>query len=371
MELWVKITAYACTDGGYTGRSLSLVSRTMHSIIKPVRYNSVALIGNRKLLAFSEQLAAMRAAPLVRHLFIADIDPFTNSCALDDLEGDMYDDERWEEVYRRKEDRVRQLNWALHKVLTSSAPYLYTLSVHGWSFDPTLDLPVFPHLNDLTLLAAPQTWAAEAHACLPSLRRLHILSAHTSPQFWLSLADSAPHLTHLKLTNVSQDSHLGGSLRALLDVKSSGSSDDPIPPRRDEQALAAASRLSALEFVYVHPATYRSSGRRGTGSLIHSHMMYELISIAEAAEHGDCVGHFVFTPHLTYYTVDNAHKDWLDTAEGSSRSWPEAVGSPKNPRPASLRRQWAKEGPSAPCTRTATANKSSRGGSVGVATIWS
>ncbi|TBU63281.1 hypothetical protein BD310DRAFT_809396, partial [Dichomitus squalens] len=41
LELLENIFSYACTDGGHTGRSLSLVSRYFLDVVRPIRYGSV------------------------------------------------------------------------------------------------------------------------------------------------------------------------------------------------------------------------------------------------------------------------------------------------------------------------------------------
>ncbi|KAG7444345.1 uncharacterized protein BT62DRAFT_1077693, partial [Guyanagaster necrorhizus] len=40
-EIWLEIFKLACTDGGSTGRSLSLVSRVFYDLAKETRFHSV------------------------------------------------------------------------------------------------------------------------------------------------------------------------------------------------------------------------------------------------------------------------------------------------------------------------------------------
>ena len=53
-EIWGDIYALACVDDGRTGRALSLVSRFIHETSKPYKLQSIAVIGERQLLAFAD-----------------------------------------------------------------------------------------------------------------------------------------------------------------------------------------------------------------------------------------------------------------------------------------------------------------------------
>ncbi|KZP14826.1 hypothetical protein FIBSPDRAFT_751358 [Athelia psychrophila] len=70
---WTKIFSHACTDSGLTGCSLALVSRFFHAASGPVKLQSVALSGPRRILAFESML---RAAPAhlhrVRFIYLSD-----------------------------------------------------------------------------------------------------------------------------------------------------------------------------------------------------------------------------------------------------------------------------------------------------------
>ncbi|TFK69322.1 hypothetical protein BDN72DRAFT_768069, partial [Pluteus cervinus] len=41
VEVWSRIFQLSCTDDGYTGHSLSQVSRTFHVVSAPYRFQSV------------------------------------------------------------------------------------------------------------------------------------------------------------------------------------------------------------------------------------------------------------------------------------------------------------------------------------------
>ena len=54
VEIWGEIYAFACTDGGRTGRALSLVSRFINETSKPYKLQSISVIGKRQLDAFAD-----------------------------------------------------------------------------------------------------------------------------------------------------------------------------------------------------------------------------------------------------------------------------------------------------------------------------
>ncbi|KAF8204331.1 hypothetical protein K438DRAFT_1580328 [Mycena galopus ATCC 62051] len=52
-EICAYIFDFACRDSGYTGRSLSLVSRYFHQTSELARYTSIALVGHAQILVFA------------------------------------------------------------------------------------------------------------------------------------------------------------------------------------------------------------------------------------------------------------------------------------------------------------------------------
>ncbi|KAF8959605.1 hypothetical protein BDZ97DRAFT_1922780 [Flammula alnicola] len=51
-EIWTQIIAFACTDSGFTGRSISLVSRSFRTASRPFKYQSIALTRSKYIRAF-------------------------------------------------------------------------------------------------------------------------------------------------------------------------------------------------------------------------------------------------------------------------------------------------------------------------------
>lgn len=76
-ELWEIIFILSCTDNGFTGRSLSLVSRFFNNASKPYKYHSIALCGIAEILSFSNLIKILPYERLqVHHLLLTDEYPF-------------------------------------------------------------------------------------------------------------------------------------------------------------------------------------------------------------------------------------------------------------------------------------------------------
>ncbi|KZP05551.1 hypothetical protein FIBSPDRAFT_702196, partial [Athelia psychrophila] len=72
-EIWTKIFSHACTDSGLTGCSLALVSRFFRAASEPVKLQSIALSGPRRIIDFESTLCAIPAhLRRVRYLFLSD-----------------------------------------------------------------------------------------------------------------------------------------------------------------------------------------------------------------------------------------------------------------------------------------------------------
>ena len=70
-EIWHEIFALACTDGGLTGRSLSLVSKHFHDISGPLKYQSVAITRWGQLIAFSQTFSQLPTIQKrIKYLFV-------------------------------------------------------------------------------------------------------------------------------------------------------------------------------------------------------------------------------------------------------------------------------------------------------------
>src|SRR6266446_2818496 len=69
-EIWRDILWLACTDTGFTGRSISLTSRFFHELSKHVKFRSVALRGVVQIIDFLNVIERT-PYPQVENLFIS------------------------------------------------------------------------------------------------------------------------------------------------------------------------------------------------------------------------------------------------------------------------------------------------------------
>ena len=76
VEVLEQIFAYACTDGGQTGYSLSLVSKYCYVVVRPLLLHNVALLSLKQIESFNAYLSReQRLSPHSRvyHLFVSTI----------------------------------------------------------------------------------------------------------------------------------------------------------------------------------------------------------------------------------------------------------------------------------------------------------
>lgn len=242
VEILHHIFLLTCSDGGRTGASLSLVSRSYRNIARPVRYNSVALISYTNIGTFLEcyktdrailkthQQDLAAAAPAVRHLF---------------LTADASDIER---VNRPGGSGVLQT--ILHDLFQLVGSNLVTLSYtcHA-QLEALLADCAFPRLEELTFLRnVPLPYRFSAiipipaypqlpHSSLSSLRKLHIILItvldHAVPVILAHWAHAAPNVSHLRVSNLRGG--MGGIewLRDMIGRTDMSSSTDNRTPFAD------------------------------------------------------------------------------------------------------------------------------------------
>ena len=317
-ELWVKIAALACTDGGYTGRSLSLVSRTMRDTVKFVRLYSVSLVGEDHLLAFSLLLSGLEPSPLIRHLFI-------------ELGTDDH------APYAPTLERALELQNAFNSILIAAAPHLHTLFVQGGlgRFNPIGDSFEYPVLRDLSIsqfcMRANQN--TPPHIPFPSLRRLHATTCLSLLDFWPNLVRLAPNVSHVRLSGVVQSLTICPFLHILFANPTPSAAPGDLgdgyryPPESKEaaEALIIALRLPGLKRIFLQSLKFQNSGWCETGAVVHSKMMLGLQKMARATAQSEGPRRLFLLPDSLSYEHDEAHKHWLDLVEGGDGPWQEGL----------------------------------------------
>jgi hypothetical protein len=214
-----QIFAIACTDGGYTARSLSQVSHTIRHKSQYSLFHSVSCHTSAQVLSFARileetpthlsvvrhlclmvscaprdvclhgQAAVIEHAPRRRRVSFGSFSFRTPSrrFGVDSkpifMEGDEERDEDDEQKQLIRLDSC--LHRAIMRILSISAPFLYTLSLYVdcflWLFFPFP--PSFPSLTDLSLKHPFKTGIFRSDALIflkscPKLRRL-VLTGYT------------------------------------------------------------------------------------------------------------------------------------------------------------------------------------------------
>ena len=330
-EVLLKIVQEACTDGGYTGCSLSLVSRYTRDAIQPARYQSVALIDGPSVLAFSKLLDQSLQPVVVRYLFLSFTNHPEDPLLLEE------DEPTWSAIEK-----------GITRILRAAAPAVRELTVHGpfalarvlqnaQSF--TVPFPCLTHLSIPYL--SPNFGAAKAQNGLPSLRRLHISSgehgyARCPPypglQFEELLVPSVPHITHLRISGIINNYRLLQFLRVLLDVPFTDGprrADDweynpqwyRYEPGSEEAAQATkdAARLAGLRYVVVQPGVRRDEDMLGVFQDFH--FISGLRDIEADSARGVGVGKLRLLPPSKEYSLEEARRDWTDVVNGGDGPW--------------------------------------------------
>lgn len=234
LEICTHIFSYACTDGGKTGRSLSLVSRYVSRATDPVRLQSLTVCG-RKLRTFLEMLDSIRPeVQRARHLYLSDVEEEvterilvlntrkkmlarTDPLAQAGRDIRNLEDSELKSIMSKcyEDEEEDSLVACIIRILESNASTLRTLTISLMHLQGYLVFPThLPFLLDLSLISLATGGHANLHLTdtelpsLPSLKRLHVANAQYIRHFVTLVSQFLSSLTHLRIT--------GGSYRAFL-----------------------------------------------------------------------------------------------------------------------------------------------------------
>ncbi|KZT69921.1 hypothetical protein DAEQUDRAFT_725890 [Daedalea quercina L-15889] len=262
-EIWIRIFTLACTDGGFTGRSLSCTSKYIRDASRSVKLQSIAVIGsyevNRLADALESRLPEHRR---ILHLCIGAYDKGPSdthrsppgSLSPSELRDALISHtfrraDVWRSVDRLSYDaRVRitlEANeaspmkvfmHAVDRVLRIASTDLQTftletyvipefgdvnrLGIHG-DLSAVLADYAFPRLEELTMLNARLDLGSssvphqERCPVFPSLKRLHV-EVEDSSDSVITFLGSAPSLTHLRMSGPTELS--GDFFAAILEL---------------------------------------------------------------------------------------------------------------------------------------------------------
>ncbi|KAK0475515.1 hypothetical protein IW261DRAFT_1494847 [Armillaria novae-zelandiae] len=174
-EIWIHIFEFSCTDGGQTGRSISLVSKLARDLVQPLRLNSLCVTSARQIIGLREHLERLSLDErVVYHLLIASTYPGPDT-----------------RIY------PTQVYDSMTRILRLVSQTLVTLTTHLlFLSNPILPQGLhFPHLEELTLYGHFNTFTDRE--AIPSLRRLHISTLSGGEMLIRNITWGCPFLTHL------------------------------------------------------------------------------------------------------------------------------------------------------------------------------
>jgi hypothetical protein len=295
-EIWTEVFAFACTDGGYTGRALSMVSRDVHLISKPLKYQSVCVVGPKQLLKLLAVLSELSpGARGVKSLFVAALDESK------DVEDGSTERHRRFQAHSGRDVAEQALCRILHLV----SPSLLTLHIHRTTISrPSLlvemDLPV---LANLTLHGPFKSThpASVRPRTFPSLRKINIYHFAYHPEKFLQhILHAAPLLTHLR---VPQSSFSPYAIQVALGILES---TEPAP-----EMGCLANNLQKL-VIEVDPVT--SSPDSWASNIRAGQFSRKLQKISDSDGRVCLVN-----GRSDWMTIDQAKKQWIaDTRSSSS-----------------------------------------------------
>jgi len=250
VEILTKIFSFACTDGGYTGRSLSLVSTHFHDASLPVKFQSIILRGFDQTKAFCTfiQSSPFPARSRVQHLLVVHgkkkrplpVGQDWESLSISDLVHVLETYQLPPLIEREKLSRIRNEPWLkaatiqrtenfysdVQSILRLLADELETLSL---VLPASADIPSLlssvrlPSLLEFTVVGgmfpiiSPTTQEsrdADKQPIFPSVQYLHILGG---VDHGVLLVENSPSLTHLRVSDIgAMPADLTAAIESLL-----------------------------------------------------------------------------------------------------------------------------------------------------------
>ncbi|KDQ63968.1 hypothetical protein JAAARDRAFT_52022 [Jaapia argillacea MUCL 33604] len=330
-EIWEHIFSLACVDGGFTARSLSLVSRYIKDVSQTTRYQCVAIRGLVQLQSFASVLKKSPPSNRhVRHLFISGCPPKGNGAhsmtsrirsRLRFRNDDSDSDEssylariRQGEELQSRLDKASDLSPKFNKILGEVIELIGPDSLETLSciICSMVSLPPLPNLRELTICG---DWHETTTSfSFPSLRRLHLLGPYCSESDIQLLIQSAPALTHLRLSGLEERMDLSSFIKSILGV-----------PSDDYLASSSSSpRPIHLERLLVHP---RNPTRFGCG-FAHGCYLNKLHGIQQLLE-GHTEGKGVLLQSKVWdrdfdSEIDREKELWVSRMSGGLGCWDES-----------------------------------------------
>lgn len=294
-EIWTEICIAACTDTGFTGRSLACLSQFFRLVSQPVQYQSIALHGFEQIIAFASILDRTPTLHCqVKYLFITKAQPPRLS------ENYETDPKRRESVFNMKE--VSDAFWT---IMTATSPTIEILHLNFAEYEHhPIPFGGFPRLRELQSdgLSLRHSTVSSSYPIYPVLRYWNIntvpppsLNGVALAANWITFLPSiAPSLSHFQVPEYCfmPDNILEDFARTLLGValqSHGGGESSPLP--------------MSVEKVFVKP---RASSIMGS-------------LLRPMNKRGDA--RFVLLPLYRWDEPSYGLEAWLDRVDGGEGCW--------------------------------------------------
>ncbi|KAI0677212.1 hypothetical protein C8Q78DRAFT_987646 [Trametes maxima] len=336
-EIWQNILSQACTDGGFTGRSLSLTSRFFYSQSHSSRYCSLLFDSVKRLEGFLETLRAQAGGyrPVIEHLYISFHDePIKTPRNFWTIYNRASEEERqkMDESVREEEARWNARFRAAWLALFSVAgPTLRTLCVVEDGVAPlTVEFPCdLPRLEELTWQGRIDGFNGVARPTLfPALQRVHCLSPSGDPLPW---AITSTSLTHLRVSSVgARNGKLHRELAAAIGVPDAVwlydyyDEDEGSAARARTREVPSPPTHPRLRHIVIHgvaPAPGRDNGYLGMHWRHVHHEVKRLARYCEEYLDGVQVVVIEGPREKEGHWRERLRQEWLDRMQGGRGCW--------------------------------------------------
>ncbi|KAI0701123.1 hypothetical protein C8T65DRAFT_741820 [Cerioporus squamosus] len=270
-EVLGLIFTLACVDDGYTGRTLSLVSKHVRDTSRRYTFQSIALYGSCQLSAFAALLERVEPQHRrVRNLYLAD----RRRVWMEYKPGQdraSWLRERLTEDFHVTDPAREYSSDAILRILRCIAPTLRTLAIFLFDrYDEMALTMPFPALQELTIYGSllNHHGNAEIPQC-GALRRLHIVQDFSlRKSVPRAVSRVAPSLTHLRISRlVSSGLGSGDIVHGLERMLEQPGQDDAVFP-------------SSLEHIFIQMSQQEVLDHSGKSQLLTSPVAHQLKDLA-------------------------------------------------------------------------------------------
>ncbi|KAI0329526.1 hypothetical protein GY45DRAFT_1324807 [Cubamyces sp. BRFM 1775] len=324
-DIWSLILPLACTDGGFTGKSLAMTCSFFHMQAYHFRFYSLAFDTLAKMESF---LAFVRRQsggfqPRITHLYISYSDHPNNRSQWS-----------WRTVVRMTDARFRL---AFDTLLRLAAPNLQTLCVAqdwtpvtiqcslpqleeliwmGSTFLPDADVESGPDPGSPTI----DKFNSDENSIFPALKRIHIilssLSRPLSPALLRPLDVAANTLTHVRISNVDSATMSMGLIGALTPDVYVGIFGQP-PPTTSLFPSLVLPTLRYLTVQYILRGEHEAEARG-------SQPPTTTVQVRDFEAHDGKIGRMYLLSdgeHIHTHWCNQLKEEWSDQIEGGYGYW--------------------------------------------------